>query len=54
MAAVGDDRQQDVVALLRLACTLLACLDPLSEMALVGEEGVASRGGDDLTASAGD
>ncbi len=29
-------------------------LDPLGEMALVGEEGVARRGGDDLPAAAGD
>ena len=29
-------------------------LDPVCEMALVGEEGLARRGGDDLPAPAGD
>ena len=48
MAAVGDDREQDVVALLRLAGPFLDRLDPLGEMALIGEEGLARRRGDDL------
>ena len=48
MAAVGDDRKQDVVTLLRLPLTFFDRLDPLGEMALIGEEGLARRRGDDL------
>ena len=51
---VGDDREQDVVALLWLPLALFDRLDPLGEMPLVGEERFARRGGDDLTAAAGD
>ena len=48
VAAVGDDREQDVVALLRLPLAFLDRLDPLRQMTLIGEEGLARRRGDDL------
>ena len=54
MAAVGDDREQDVVALLRLPLPRLDRLDALGEIALIGEEGLARRGRDDLASAARD
>jgi hypothetical protein len=54
VTAVGDDREQDVVALLRLPLPRLDRLDALGEMALIGEEGLARRGRDDLTSAARD
>ena len=52
MPAVGDHGEQDVVALLRLPLALLDRLDPLGEMALIGEERFARRRGDDLPTTA--
>ena len=46
--AVGDDRQQDVVALLHAARALLDRRDPLGEDALVILEDLARRRGDEL------
>jgi hypothetical protein len=48
VAAVGDDRKQDVIAFLGFAGSSLDKLDPLGEMALIGEERFACRRGDDL------
>ena len=48
MPAVGDHGEQDVVAFLRLAGSVLDRLDPLRQMALVGEERFARRRRDDL------
>ena len=55
MAAVGDDGEQDVVALLRVCGSVASiALIRSCEMALIGEEGLARRGGDDLPAPACD
>ena len=48
MAAVGDHGEQDVVALLRLPLAGLDRLDPLGQVTLIGEEGLARGRGDDL------
>ena len=48
MPAVGNHGEQDVVALLGLPLTLLDRLDPLRQMTLIAEEGLARRRGDDL------
>ena len=48
MPAVGDHGEQDVVAFLRLAGAVLDRLDPVGKMALIPEEGLARRRGDDL------
>jgi hypothetical protein len=48
MPAVGDHGEQDVVALLGLAGAVLDRLDPFGEVALIEEEGLARRRGDDL------
>jgi hypothetical protein len=49
VAAVGDDRQQDVVALLDPPCAGLDLRDPLGEELLVVAERDARFGGDELT-----
>ena len=54
MAAVGDDRKQDVVALLGFALPLFDLPDPLSQNPLVGLEGGACGNGDNLALAAGD
>ena len=54
VAAVGDDREQDVVALLWLPLSRLDCPDALCEIALIGKKGLARRGCDDLVSAAGD
>ena len=54
MAAVGDDRKQDVVALLGFALALFDRPDPLRQNPLVGLEGGARGNGDDLALAAGD
>ena len=54
VAAVGDDRKQDVVALLGLALALFDLLDALRQNPLVGLEGGARRNGDDLALAARD
>jgi hypothetical protein len=54
MAPVGDDRKQDVVALLRLALALFDRLDALRQNPLVGLEGGARGNGDDLALAVGD
>jgi hypothetical protein len=54
VATVGDDREQDVVALFGLAGPFFDCLDPLCEMLLIAEEGFARRRRDDLSAPSGD
>ena len=54
MAAVGDDRKQDVVALLGFALALFDLLDALRQNPLVGLEGGARGNGDDLALAAGD
>ena len=54
VAAVGDDRQQDIVARLRRPVPLLDRLDAFVEQALIGLEGGARLGRDDLAFAAGD
>jgi hypothetical protein len=54
VAAVGDDGQQDVVALLGFAGPFFDRLDSLCQMLLIGEEGLACGRGDDLPTSARD
>ncbi len=54
MAAIGDDRQKDVVPRLRLALTQLDRLDALVEMSLIGLEGDGRLGRDDLALPAHD
>src|SRR5271165_5241859 len=54
MTAVGDDREENVVALLRLPLPRLDSPDALREIALIGKEGLARRGRNDLASAAGD
>ena len=54
MAAVGDDRKQDVVARLRPASALLDRLDAPREVPLIGPERLARRGRDQLALPAAD
>ncbi|UZO99246.1 Hypothetical protein RMHFA_05569 (plasmid) [Roseomonas mucosa] len=52
--AVGNDGEQDVLALLGLTLSRLDRLDALGQVALVGLEGRAGGGGDDLALAARD
>src|SRR5208337_3499983 len=54
VTAVGDDREENVVALLGLPLPRLDRLDALREIALIGEEGFARRGRNDLASPARD
>jgi hypothetical protein len=52
--AIGDDREEDIVARFRRAVALFDRGDPLVEQALIGLEGGRRLGRDDLALAAGD